>query len=367
MDLLGGYDSNSSDDESDTANVVGVPKEPLPPPPPAPKATSKTNKRGKKLLKLQAVLPEHIWNQLSGGTKLDSDDDDDDADTPMPIAKPASKLKKDYSKDPDLLHLLEALPQSKNKKHQAPLLQDTPQPTILGAAFTTVTVERTTHKRSGTQATVVRNIHEEPTPDNDSEEDPPVPPAPRPTASVPQPPPRPSFALPTVRNAAPTISTLRRPPAPAATAASYPSYPGAAAAAPPPPTSNTTFKKQPHISHKRQMEQLLRAGKLQDVTETVSLEGPSNVYQPPAPAQQQQYQSHGIRVVPTTRYNVGMGQSTASMQVTGRQRGKHQLNSLLVSAAALEAQRARNPMGDGGTNSSSGSSHRVNAKRKYGW
>jgi hypothetical protein len=53
--------------------------------------------------------------------------------------------------------------------------------------------------------------------------------------------------------------------------------------------------------------------------------------------------------------------TAASTDISGKQRGKHQLNALLASAASLESQLARNPT------SQKMSSHCATAKRKYGW
>jgi hypothetical protein len=111
------------------------------------------------------------------------------------------------------------------------------------------------------------------------------------------------------------------------------------------------------------MEQMLRAGNLQGLStgDVIELEGASNVYQPMDTNAAAAETHHGIRVVPTTHYNPGAGMSAASTDISGKQRGKHQLNSLLASAASLESQRLQNPT------TQKMSSHRATAKRKYGW
>ena len=74
MDLLGGYDSNSDSSQEETP---AVPKK-------AKLSAPAISKKGKRLLKLQAVLPEHIWNQLSGGAQadgeLDSEEEEEEED-----------------------------------------------------------------------------------------------------------------------------------------------------------------------------------------------------------------------------------------------------------------------------------------------
>lgn len=81
-----------------------------------------------------------------------------------------------------------------------------------------------------------------------------------------------------------------------------------------------------------------------------------------------QSQQHGIRVAPTLMYDASTG--TAESVVVGPEggpklkgRGKNQIHHVVAAAAQLEMQRARqNPSSSG-----SGSTHRVNAKAKYGW
>ena len=92
MDLLGGYnsDSDSDSDSSPPASVQAKAKTTKPPPSvnsdkkisttssalAGSKSASSSSRKGKRLLKLQAVLPENIWNQLSNGNlQKDSDDE----------------------------------------------------------------------------------------------------------------------------------------------------------------------------------------------------------------------------------------------------------------------------------------------------
>lgn len=129
-------------------------------------------------------------------------------------------------------------------------------------------------------------------------------------------------------------------------------------AATPAPSSQGRPERQK--SRKREMERMLRQGNLSSVTSDVHLEGQAHVYQAPQEEEQATYQSHGVRVVPTTQYNAGAGGMVTAAKITGKQRGKNQMNALLVNAASLEAQRARNPLPQQKV-------QRANAKRKYGW
>ena len=113
------------------------------------------------------------------------------------------------------------------------------------------------------------------------------------------------------------------------------------------------------------MERLLRSGNTNfaEFEGDVQLQGEDPTQYLPA-KQHENYQSHGLRAVPTSRYEVGSGVS-ASTEITGKQRSKHQLHSLLLaSAASLESQRMRNPASSA---CGAGNPHRATAKRKYGW
>ena len=96
------------------------------------KADTKKRVIGKKILKLSAVLPSHILNQLQRGSSTtndanasDSDDSDSDEDvndeegndkTPHRNNKnPNTNIKKDYSQDVGLMTMLQELSSSKTK------------------------------------------------------------------------------------------------------------------------------------------------------------------------------------------------------------------------------------------------------------
>ena len=391
MDLLGGYDSNSDSDAEPIA--------PAPQPPVMPNKSiamedkkKKSNlKRGKKLLKLSSVLPEHIWNQLSkGGPQEDSDEEEDDK-TKERRQPQKKRLPGDNS---DLTSLLNALPKSKTGnsllgKTPSILGEDSASTIIqgsssskdketsndgLGSAFLSSTVEVVRTKKSNS---VVRDIHKtKPSPfvvetvddeddedENDGQLDPEakrqkvLPPQVVPIASVSSiPRPRAAPTTSQIRTAAPPVAS-RYPPPPST---SYQAYPTASATM---SSYTQQSQQQPQRSNKksrkRQMEQMLRQGNLDGITSDVHLEGTENVYQMPQDQQTSSYQSHGVRVVPTTQYNVGTGSSAASINISGKQRGKNQMNALLASAASLESQRARMPQ--------SQQTHRANARSKYGW
>jgi len=131
--------------------------------------------------------------------------------------------------------------------------------------------------------------------------------------------------------------------------------------------------KKKKLSRKRQMEQMLRAGKLDEVQGDHVLQGVAHVYQQEGDhaalaAHGSSSNGPGVRVVPTGSYDASLGATAVGTDVTSRQKNSNQLNSLLANAASLENHRAQNPLfhSMGGGAGKSGS-NRATAKRKYGW
>jgi len=123
------------------------------------------------------------------------------------------------------------------------------------------------------------------------------------------------------------------------------------------------------------MEQMLRAGKLDEVQGDNFLEGVSHVYNQegdhPGSAMSMMSPTSstgvGVHVVPTSSYDASIGTTAMSTDVTNRQKNSNQLNSLLANAASLESHRAQNPQFHMMGSKGKGGSHRATAKRKYGW
>ncbi|KAG7337566.1 hypothetical protein IV203_019821 [Nitzschia inconspicua] len=450
MDLLSGYDSNSDDSDGDSnqsppnqsniipstgktiisAHVTNKSNNTTKPSTEMP--SKKDKKRGKKILKLAAVLPEHIWNQLTGVAAATAEGEDTDDDEENNNTKDENDLATKQQQPPpqqqkpnnqhqaltsDLQSFLQELSQSKastaasilsskakEKNESTTILrvhEEQEECTInsddhaaaagatscqdqqpLGFAFLSSTVQTTRRKRNS-QNEDVQDIHagsatttaitSKPSQASKGTDDPVRAKSnklqsnevPRPTASR-------SGLL---RPAAPLTShsafydtnhhhhqQKQQQQAPPATnnhmLQSACTTPASAAG------SNKASKK---LSRKRQMEQLLRAGKIHEFEGDHDIDGEAHIYIPPGAeaAAGPSYQAHGVRVVPTTQYNVGAGTTVASTDISGRQRNKHQLNSLLASAASLEAHRMQNP--HLGTASRSSSQHRASAKHKYGW
>lgn len=128
------------------------------------------------------------------------------------------------------------------------------------------------------------------------------------------------------------------------------------------------------------MEQMLRAGRLDQVEGDHELQGVEHTYLPPgdhgastSTTMASSSASASVRVVPTGSYDAATGATAASTTVTSRQKTTNQLNSLLANAASLESKRAQGTQFQflGGSGSGGGAtkqgSHRATAKRKYGW
>ena len=118
------------------------------------------------------------------------------------------------------------------------------------------------------------------------------------------------------------------------------------------------------------MEQMLRAGKLDQIEGDRQLEGGTHEYNldgdaAAAAASMMASSAAGVRVVPTSSYDPSLGGTSMSTKVTSRQKNTNQLNSLLANAASLETKRIQNPqlMGQKGKRGL----HNAAMKRKYGW
>jgi len=458
MDLLGSYNSGSdSEDDNNQTNKKQLP------------LTNtrgennnndnKTDKKkrviGKKILKLSAVLPEHILNELQkydGNDKGDEDSDDESYDEHESDNDDSNKKSyhktvktsektlatappmKDYSKDSGLMGLLQELSKSNfssssyNKNEQYKVLgaeknfdtdsiptemeseQAIPSPskaalistlptkiTSLGDALVTATVETT--KRKPRQPTTIRNVH-----DVDSQKRKGLKKQeekdfsdeissttyfsmsrlsstslctnrqstlPRPSRIVPAPRGRVAAPLTDLSSASSlshystiTYNTDNESNSNLTTATA--------------PTGDRTTKlnennknsvkksKKKLLSRKRQMEQMLRAGRLDEVQGDHELLGVAHVYLNEY-SSSVEASSSSIHVVPTGTYDPTTGTTYTSKDVTSQQKNKNQLNSLLANATSLESHRMQNhhfqPMGGTGR----GNSDKVSAKRKYGW
>ena len=467
MDLLGGYASSDSDEDTEevkptvTSAPQKSPQQALPkvltssqPTKAASQVEKVAKRKGSKILSLAAVLPQHILDQLTRATSYDVDsDDDDDFPQKSPQGKevksppPPNQQRSHQDRDPGLNSFLQELHATKSSSSSSSTAKanvatsgrgneqqvrdeniSSKPKTILGAAFISSTVETTIVKKKGsqlqTQPRIVRDIHggsggekldpstsvsspakkssipadqskvivetvpvdtDDGSSDSDDEDAVPstlpgaiasttdgravgvAPTTTLKTNAAPRVRAAPSSAPPVVRAAPSTTYTSSYyPVAPASAHSNNPnsSMPSAVPLPPPPAQQEQQQKFLSKKAKRRHMEQMLRAGNMSEINSddnVIHMEGQGPTDFVPEAQTYQEVPSHGVRVVPVSMYGKA-GSSATSTEISGKQRSKHQLNSLLASAASLEQQRARAPQA-----SSSGVSHRVNAKRKYGW
>lgn len=367
MDLLGGYGSDDSE-SSDKGDDIPEPTTAKP----ATASSVKTSRRGKRIVSLHAVLPTHILDQLEKSTatgNVDSDDDDDDDALPAHQApKQDGKRHAVVGKDEGLSSFLSDLKSAPTstflgKSNNVADEKSAPsQP--LGHAFTTTTSVTTSRSNEGNK---VLDVHAK------------KPAEPR-VSTV-------TEKLSQVAQPAVSRSVAAAPPVPRPSSVSVP-RPGmnrplvSANVAPPPPPpaagqvamQQTAYYKpeqeeepkvDPRLAKKRsrkEMEKALRSGNmsaLEDISDMTTLEAEGSVYVP----QEETYavpSSGAVRMTSVRMYDPKAGSDVVQSDVSGKQRGKHQINQLLASAASLELQRAR-AVGGGAK------PKRADAKRKYGW
>lgn len=353
MDLLGGYgsDDGSSDEETNHVEVS------MPPPPRRGRPPASISKRGKKLVSLHAILPPHILEQLTNG----GDDSDEDDRPNVTKARTETKSKKITKRGADegLTSLLSAL-SAVQKKTTLNTSKSTSKPEKMGAAFLqthTTVVSRTKHQDVSVSKavkvetvdggeegeaqiqTTTRNIVDRV---NHS-----LAPAPRRQATsvnVPRPPTFHSAPLPAYKRPD-TIDAIRQ--------SSYNPIDTEPQVI---PANQRVAKKR----SRREMEKALRSGNLTAIDGQAgihTLASDANVYMP----QEESFntaQASGVRVAPVAMYDTKAGQDVMGAGVSGKAKGKNQINHLMASAAAFEANQAQQ---------TKLKTHRANAKSKYGW
>jgi hypothetical protein len=422
MDLLGAYDSNSDSDNDLEKHEQQYQQSNLPTVQNGSKSglkdvhadsafpttnnlhqktqarSAKEMKRGKKILKLAGILPHHIWDQLTAGTIGDGESDNDEEVNNAAIENLAEKASSQFDKcdeasgkgrqatnrkDLDLQKLLQELPKSKavSSVKIVSILRDAEND---NADDTRNDDEKFTPQQVNPGTTNSQRTSKDCNPDIfGSPVDAHCPlraPVDKKSLTVPStfssnkqhylPKPTVTRVLP-LRPAAPfpkhgegaatTVSSLSAP----VSSTPYIHDKQSATSSREVVSSGTRGKKK--MSRKRQMEQMLRAGKIHDFEGDYELEGSANVYEHSEFDSVPTYQGHGLRVVPTSSYNVSAGTTVTTTEISGRQRNKHQLNSLLANAASLEARRMQNPHVGSGASGGSGASQRASAKWKYGW
>jgi hypothetical protein len=111
---------------------------------------------------------------------------------------------------------------------------------------------------------------------------------------------------------------------------------------------------------RREIEKALRSGDLDAVDGSVefqTLDSESSVYVLDLPSTTTQNRS-GVRIAPVAMYDTKAGKDVLGAGVSGKAKSKNQINFLMASAAAFEANEAQKTRVK---------TQRANAKRKYGW
>lgn len=339
MDLLGEYGSDSESslqDDSLQNNKVNHKPEAI-------------SRNGKKLVSLHSVLPSHIFEQLvTSNSHIDSDDEDER----LSLDTSREKIKLQPGADKGLSSLLTELSSvTKQTKVKITVNSCEKKREKMGQAF--LQVERNVigskveDLNSRRKNLVVKKVHDTISKDRVSSSD--LNREQRQIASVFK-----SSVNPTPYNR--NISQDTHPQA-------WQNYVGegqkSSAANQRTSTSEDCSFSNQKIS-RRDMEKSLRAGKL-DVVDTFdgtrNIDGEAFVYVPEQHQNNGETGNGGIRVAPVAMYDTKSGKDIMG-GISGKARGKNQINFLMASAAALEANKATQ---------AKAKSYRVNAKRKYGW
>ena len=348
------------------------------------------------MLSLQAVLPTHIFSQLTGEDD-DDDNDNDEENRHIPPKKTTENPSVHHSsQDPGVSRLLQALHSTAaattttTKVHYSKPAATTPVPTLepastMGAAFlsTTTTTQKSVKKKNDNhddETMTVRDIHAEEStarnlPDKLEETMGPgngdgpslVIENIKPKAYVMKLTAAPKVAKPVQSTGGPQevasvhdsmMDLEQLPVTDANDVAPTIQYNS---------SSQQEQQQQKSRYSRKEMERLLRQGQLnheaiQDSDRLTEWEQEApNQYVPEQEVTTNQIPLHGVRNVPTQMYDPSAGGT-----ITGvRGRGKNQISHLLGQAANLELARARGMPGS--SNNGMGNVHRVNAKRKYGW
>lgn len=356
MDLLGGYGSDESDKSSESGCRGGALLQSTSAPS-LNQAPAPISKRGKKLIALHAVLPAHILERL---TKEGGDDSDDDEPTSAPLVESKPSNPASRGKDAGLTSLLSEL--GSIPKRAASCDESNAEPTFqperMGHAFLQVK----TSVWSKAKQTEIVDVH---TPDVETVGE--------------------SQAMDEVTRQKPsTLSSLILPAATRQWHGNLPTSPPELGLQQPTATYVSTNgpsdgystvsdpfdqieqmdgNMEPRLTKKRsrrEIEKALRSGDLDSVGDSVNLytiDGVSNVYTPEQEAFTTQKGS-GVRIAPVAMYDTKAGKDVLGASVSGKAKGKNQINYLMVSAAAFEANEAQK---------TKVKTQRANAKRKYGW
>ena len=356
MDLLGGYGSDDSSEvegDFETKEMQSASIQPTVQPPPK---KSSISRHGKKLVSLHAVLPPHLFELLTNGGGDSDDDDPDDAPIRTEV-KPSHPDKRGADAGlTSLLSELGSVPKNAISGMTSPRALSKQEKMGLAFSQSQICV------KSKPSQTEVLDIHRE-TMDYACADDGDVPIVAK--ESVP------------TMNASKEAATISRMhlsvPRPSAFRpivhesqfGATRGHSSTSYSVPEPVDQGKQVEQSidPRLEKKRsrrEIEKALRSGDLDAVDGTVqftNLDAESNVYVLDQPASATQNRS-GVRIAPVAMYDTKAGKDVLGAGVSGKAKSKNQINFLMASAAAYEANEAQK---------TKVKAQRANAKRKYGW
>jgi hypothetical protein len=364
MDLLTGYESSASDnDEENESNLRTRVSESAVTA--AQHATANNNtatlKKGKKMIRLAAVLPQHVLDRLTKSSSTYAEDDSDDDDVSRPNKNTAAtrvQTNTINSGMSDFLMDLKAAPtkgivgnNNNTTSGTLPITTTTGrEQEPLGHAFLQTT---TTTTKSKDKQLVVRNVHAESEPARVG-----------PTSNVQQ------TTYSTVPQRFPGMARVNAAPKQRVVAETstqqqheafveQPQYPRSTFTQEPTTTTSTALTNNTKKRSRKELERALRHGDLDAVqgSETSILQQEDSNYVPVPSPETSTLPSHKIRVAATAMYDPSAGAAVVGLS---KGKGKNQIHHVMAAAAQLELQRARNT-------SNTSNTHRANAKQKYGW
>jgi hypothetical protein len=334
MDLLGTYgsDDSSNDEEDECADGHRIGNS----------NSSAISKRSKRLVSLHAVLPRQIFERLTKGGDVDSDDEDDDIALNSTVLKSSSNNTRPGA-DPGLSSLLNELGSVPKSGVSDALASND----LMKNGEKSMHVVSSTIVRSPERQSIENYVNY----DQNSA---------RLAANT---------ELSEIDTYSNSISrSILNVPRPSVAAAMYKgiSLNNVSALSSNSEVSHETVSESDNHDERRkpmsrkEIEKSLRSGNLDVVEDSINfhkIAAESNIYsaeQLPVPSNTKT----GVRIAPVAMYDTKSGTDVVGANVSGKARSKNQINFLMVSAAAYEANEAQKQ---------NLKSQRASSKRKYGW
>ena len=321
------------------------------------------NQRGKKRVSLLAVLPTHIVEQLTQQGTVDNHDYDSD-DGGVVVSNKATNKNDVHHDDADISSFLSELHAAPTRnlisdKTVTPIVRKLPVESVGKALISSETVSVSHASRQqevidihSTVTSCRDSIIVETVQDmvDDNQDDNHLPPKPVSRATTV---PRTSVPRPAVVHA-PRVTVPEHASAPIL----IPAY----------PTDTIDDKHDPTITKdtsllekkrsRNEMEKALRSGNFDTLSgvNVQTLHKPFNAYIIPAPGEAPR---HNVKVAPVRMYDTKAGTDVLGATISGKAKGKNQVNHLMAAAAAFELKESQGAFKP--------KSQKANAKRKYGW